>query len=130
MHTLGFGSGRTGAGLGRIAAVLGGVAEMQGLESGSSPTLGTCFPCSRAFLPLNVDKLCCEGAPSGAFSLLLAGRLLSLLDRRCVLRYLFMDVRGLGNMTCEKLARTPCPRSWSFTGFLLSVSWVFLLIHR
>ena len=28
LHTLGFGSGRTGAGLGRIAEVCGGVAEL------------------------------------------------------------------------------------------------------
>ena len=48
VHTLGFGSGRTGAGLGRIAEVLGGVADIQGLEPGSSPTSGTCFPCSGA----------------------------------------------------------------------------------
>ena len=44
VHTLGFGSGRTGGGLGRIAEVCGGVAEIQGLEPGSSPTLGTVFP--------------------------------------------------------------------------------------
>ena len=44
VHTLGFGSGRTGAGLGRIAEVFGGVAEWQGQESGSSPTSGTVFP--------------------------------------------------------------------------------------
>ncbi|BCW66791.1 hypothetical protein NicSoilB4_15540 [Arthrobacter sp. NicSoilB4] len=49
VHTLGFGSGRTGAGLGRIAEVFGGAAEIQGLEPGSSPTSGTCFPCSGAF---------------------------------------------------------------------------------
>ena len=41
VHTLGFGSGRTGAGLGRIAKVSGGVAEIQELEPGSSPTSGT-----------------------------------------------------------------------------------------
>jgi hypothetical protein len=41
VHTLGFGSGRTGGGLGRIAEVFGEVAEIQGLESGSSPTSGT-----------------------------------------------------------------------------------------
>ena len=49
VHTLGFGSGRTGAGLGRIAELFGGVAAFQGLEPGSSPTSGTCFPCSGAF---------------------------------------------------------------------------------
>jgi hypothetical protein len=41
VHTLGFGSGRTGAGLGRIADVCGGVADLLGLEPGSSPTSGT-----------------------------------------------------------------------------------------
>jgi hypothetical protein len=41
VHTLGFGSGRTGAGLGRIAEVFGAVADLQGLEPGSSPTSGT-----------------------------------------------------------------------------------------
>lgn len=41
VHTRGFGSGRTGGGLGRIAEVFRGAAEIQGLESGSSPTSGT-----------------------------------------------------------------------------------------
>jgi hypothetical protein len=43
VHTLGFGLGRTGAGLGRIAEVFGGVVETQGLEPGLSPTSGTVF---------------------------------------------------------------------------------------
>jgi hypothetical protein len=43
VHTLGFGSGRTGSGLGRIAEVFGGVADIQGPEPGSSPTSGTVF---------------------------------------------------------------------------------------
>ena len=50
VHTLGFGSGRTGAGLGRIAEVFGEVAEIQGLEPGSSPTSGTVFPQVRGIL--------------------------------------------------------------------------------
>jgi hypothetical protein len=50
VHTMGFGSGRTGAGLGRIAEVCGGVAEVQGLEPGSSPTSGTVFPQVSGFL--------------------------------------------------------------------------------
>ena len=58
VHTLGFGSGRTGAGLGRIAEVFGGVADIQGLEPGSSPTSGTCFPCSGAFWCFFVCTLC------------------------------------------------------------------------
>ena len=44
VHTSGFGSDRTGAGLGRIAGVCGGVADIQGREDGSSPTSGTVFP--------------------------------------------------------------------------------------
>ena len=44
VHTLGFGSGRTGAGLGRIPYVWAGVQCLQGLEPGSSPTSGTVFP--------------------------------------------------------------------------------------
>ena len=49
VHTLGHGLGRTGAGLGRIPHVSAGVQCLQGLEPGSSPTSGTCFPCSGAF---------------------------------------------------------------------------------
>ena len=44
VHTLGFGPGRTRAGLGRIGEEFGGVADFQGLEPGSSPTSGTVFP--------------------------------------------------------------------------------------
>ena len=58
VHTLGFGSGRTGAGLGRIGEVFGRVAEIQGPEPGSSPTSGTCFPCSGAFWCFFVCTLC------------------------------------------------------------------------
>jgi hypothetical protein len=49
VHTLGLGSGRTGAGPGRIAEVFGGVADIQGLEPGSSPTSGTHDPSSEGF---------------------------------------------------------------------------------
>ena len=52
VHTLGFGLGRTGGGLGRIADVFGGVADLQVLEPGSSPTSGTVFPQVRGFLVL------------------------------------------------------------------------------
>jgi hypothetical protein len=52
VHTLGCGSGRTGAGLGRIPEVFGGVADLQGLEPGSSPTSGTVFLQVRGFLVL------------------------------------------------------------------------------
>ena len=43
VHTLGFGSSCTGAGLARTGDVFGGVAEIQRLEPGSSPTSGTVF---------------------------------------------------------------------------------------
>lgn len=43
VHTLGFGSCRTPAGLCRIAYVSAGVQCLQGLEPGSSPTSGTVF---------------------------------------------------------------------------------------
>jgi len=56
VHTLGFGSGRTGVGPGRIPHVSGGVQCLQGQERGSSPTSGTCFPCSGACGPLSVYK--------------------------------------------------------------------------
>ena len=52
VHTLGFGSGRTGAGLGRIPYVWAGGQCLQGLEPGSSPTSGTVFPQVRDFLVL------------------------------------------------------------------------------
>ena len=49
VHTLGFGLGRTGAGLARITEVFGGAADLQGLEPGSSPTSGTVFLQVRGF---------------------------------------------------------------------------------
>jgi hypothetical protein len=57
VHTLGFGFSRTDAGLGRIAEVSATSQCFQGSESGSSPTSGTCFPCSGACRPLSVHKL-------------------------------------------------------------------------
>ncbi|MBP1136566.1 hypothetical protein JOE31_002798 [Arthrobacter sp. PvP023] len=50
VHTLGFGSGRTGAGLGRIPYVWAGFQCLQGLEPGSSPTSGTHNPSTEGFL--------------------------------------------------------------------------------
>ena len=67
VHTLGRGLGRTGAGLGRIPYVLAGVQCLQGLEPGSSPTSGTCFPCSGACGPLSVHKLFTYGPLGGPF---------------------------------------------------------------
>ena len=78
VHTLGFGSGRTGIGLGRIAEDFGGVAEIQVLEPGSSPTSGTCFPRSEGFFVFlrvhNVHTLASDlmfqvcGVPEAAYS--------------------------------------------------------------
>jgi hypothetical protein len=48
VHTLGVGSGRMWVGSGRIPYVSGGVQCLRGLECSSSPTSGTCFPCSGA----------------------------------------------------------------------------------
>jgi hypothetical protein len=57
VHTFGFGLGRTSVGSGRIPYVSGGVQCLQGLESGSSHTSGTWFPCSGACGPLSVHKV-------------------------------------------------------------------------
>ncbi|MDP9696646.1 UNVERIFIED_ORG: hypothetical protein J2X79_004229 [Arthrobacter globiformis] len=89
VHTSGFGFGCIGGGLVRTGDVFGGVAGFQGLEPGSSPTSGTCFRRSAAFERLSVDKFCCEGPLRGPFSLV-SGYLLAFLDRRIVLRYLFI----------------------------------------
>jgi hypothetical protein len=62
VHTLGFGSGRTGGGLGRIADVFGEVAEIQGPEPGSSPTSGTAFPLDKGGFCFNVCTLTLFGS--------------------------------------------------------------------
>ena len=61
VHTLGVGLGCAFAGLGQIGDVCGGVTEIQGLEPGSSPTSGTCFPCSGAFRALALWTLSTPG---------------------------------------------------------------------
>lgn len=68
VHTRGFGLDRTGVGSGWIRHVSGTSQCLHGLESGSSPTSGTCFPCSGACWPLSVQKLFTCG-PVGAFLL-------------------------------------------------------------
>jgi hypothetical protein len=50
VHTLGPRLGRTWAELGRIRYVFWSSQCLQGLECGSSPTSGTCFPSSEAIL--------------------------------------------------------------------------------
>ena len=58
VHTFGVGLGRASVGLARIPYVSAGVQCLQGLEPGSSPTSGTCFPCSGAFWCFFVCTLC------------------------------------------------------------------------
>ena len=52
VHTLGFGLGRTGAGLGRIPHVFGSSQCLQGRECSSSPTSGTAYPLVRGVFAL------------------------------------------------------------------------------
>ncbi len=52
VHTLGPGLGRTSVGSGRIPHVSASSQCLQGLESVSSPTLGTYSPSSEGVLPL------------------------------------------------------------------------------
>jgi len=57
VHILGCGSGRTGFGSARIPYVFAGARCSQGLECSSSPTSGTCFPCSGAWGPLKCVQI-------------------------------------------------------------------------
>jgi hypothetical protein len=52
VHTLGFGSARTSAGLRRIRHVSGTSQCLQGLECSSSPTSGTAYPLVRGVFAL------------------------------------------------------------------------------
>jgi hypothetical protein len=74
VHTLGFGSSRTTAGLGRIAYVFGGVADLRGLEYGSSLTSGTKCPqsevhwdpgCGKFLFPRAFPGSCLLALPVG-----------------------------------------------------------------
>ncbi len=118
VHTRGFGFGCTGIGLGRIREVFGGVAYFQGMAPGSSPTSGTCFPCSGAFKPLSVHKLCCEGPLRGLFHWwLVVWPVASFLSwiGGLLFPYLFMDVRGPINMTSGKSGGGFFVAPWMFT---------------
>ena len=68
--TLGFGLGRIGAGLARNVRVFGGVESLQVLKPGSSPSSGTCFPCSGECMTVCVlltGSARREGAEPGRF---------------------------------------------------------------
>jgi hypothetical protein len=97
VHTLGFGSGRTSAGLARTGYVFGSSQCLQGLESGSSPTSGTCFPCSGACGPLSVHKLFTDGSPSWA---------LFVLSAALVAKCLFPGARRFLASSLQNLDRT------------------------
>jgi hypothetical protein len=60
-------------GLVRIGDVFGGVADFQGMAPGSSPTSGTCFPCSGACEPLSVHIMFTCWSLWGPFSLVAGG---------------------------------------------------------
>ena len=106
VHTLAVGLGRTTAGLGRTGDVFGGVASIQRLEPGSSPTSGTCFPCSGAFEPLSVHNFSLMG-PAGPIFVggRCCGRWLLLCGRRfgpcsqsmgaCGLNYMTLDFEAM-----------------------------------
>ena len=117
VHTLGFGSGRTGAGLGRIAYVSAGGRYLQGLEPGSSPTSGTCFPCSGACGPLSVHKLFTYWPLRGPFFVgRCCGRVAPFLcGRRFGPCYFFMGARRVYYMTLwnwEAMCRREVPAIW------------------
>lgn len=67
VHTWALGLGRTSAGLSRIGYVFGGVAGSRGLESNSSPTLGT-------FSQLRGPFWASECGTNGIFSVSAPGR--------------------------------------------------------
>ena len=111
VHTLGLGLGRTGAGLGRIPHVSAGVQCLQGLEPGSSPTSGTCFPCSGACGPLSVHKLFTYGPLRGPFLLVavaVAGWLLLVVSGSGGAGYLFMVGSAANCMTGRWLGERRC----------------------
>jgi hypothetical protein len=127
VHTLGFGLGSTGAGSARFPHVSAGVQCLRGRECSSSPTSGTCFPCSGACRPLNVYKISFMGPLRGPFLLAgaVAGRLLSWLGQRCCCvllhgleRFELHDLLRLGvksSCSSRSAAGTPgklslCPR--------------------
>ena len=109
----------SGVGLGRIPHVSAGVLCLQGLESGSSPTSGTCFPYSGACGPLSVHKLFTCGSLRGPFLLVaaaVAGVLLANLVVVFGTCYLFIVVHGVGYMTgsgCESLLYFAAQRTFT-----------------
>ena len=67
VNTLGVGLALAGVGSGRIPHVSVRAQCLRGLECSSSPTSGTCFPCSGACEPLSVHKLFTDGPLRGPF---------------------------------------------------------------
>ncbi|MCB5283385.1 hypothetical protein BJQ89_03152 [Arthrobacter sp. ES1] len=112
VHTLGKGPGRTGAGPGRIGNVSAGSQCLQGLEPGSSPTSGTCFPWSGACGQLSVHKL--STYFRGPF-LLVAVAVVGVVpppgSGSGVAAYLFMAGSAWNGMSCCGLG---IKSSWSF----------------
>jgi hypothetical protein len=107
VHTFGFGLGRTSVGSGRIPHVSAGAQCLQGLECSSSPTSGTCFPCSGPWGPLSVDKLSTCRPFGGLFCwwtvLLLDGSFLQRFSPVAV--YLFMVGRVWDCMTWRRFGK-------------------------
>ena len=94
-----------------LAKVFGGVADIQGLEPGSSPTSGTCFPCSGACEPLSVHKLFTYGPLRGPFLLVavaVAGWLLLLVSGSGGAVYSFMARGAASCMTGRWLGERCC----------------------
>jgi hypothetical protein len=108
VHTLGLRLGHTDAGRSRIGDVFGGVADFQGPEPGSSPTSGTCFPCSGACGPLNVYKSPFM-VPCGGSFLLVADALAapSLGSDSGIAAHSFMAGSARNCMTCCGLGSSP-----------------------
>ena len=112
VHTLGFGSSRTGAGLGRIAEVFGGSADIQGLESGSSPTSGTVFPLFRGLWSAECGQMFAGGPLRGLFcwpALRLVGSFVCLGQQCCCLLIHVRDRwKGMTEFDTTERNRKPC----------------------
>ena len=123
VHTFGFGSRRMWVGSGRIPYVSVGVKCLQGRECSSSPTSGTCFPCSGACGPLSVYKSPFMGPCGGPFLLVAVapGGSFSWLGQRCCCvllhgrkRLELHDLLSLGiKSSCSSLSAAGTPGKFS-----------------